>query len=131
MIPRRFSRIALLVAVTCLALAACSMNEEIKRIEAVKQAREATASSRSSNLTGEQIFIRSCNTCHPGGRKGYGPTLENMDQLFKTDADLKAFLRTGKGKMPGEPLSTLNEKEMDNLVDYLHKLTAEMKEDHS
>jgi mono/diheme cytochrome c family protein len=126
--PRRFPRIALLTAVACLGLAACSMKEEIKRIEAVKQAREATASSRSSNLTGEQIFVRSCNTCHPSGRKGYGPSLEDMDEHFKTDADLEAFLRHGKGKMPGQPSSAINDKEMENLVEYLHRLNADLKE---
>src|SRR5437868_7077529 len=53
-----------------LSLVGCSMKEEIKRIEARQQAQMASDASRSANLTGEQIYIRSCNTCHPSGRKG-------------------------------------------------------------
>ena len=104
------------------------MKEEIRRIEAVKQAKQATESARSTNLTGEQVFIRSCNTCHPGGRKGGGPSLVDLNERFKTDAELIAFLRKGKGTMPGQPESVLNTQEMDNLVDYLHKLSADLKE---
>src|SRR5271170_4709736 len=56
-------------------LVACSLSEEVKRIEASKQYEEREDASRSTNLTGEQIFIRSCNTCHPGGKQGMGPSL--------------------------------------------------------
>lgn len=110
-------------------LSGCSMKEEIRRIEAVKQAQEATKSARSSNLTGDQIFIRSCNTCHPSGRKGpLGPSLVDMDQHFKTDAELKAFIRAGKGAMPPQPEAALNDREMDNLIEYLHRLNADLKD---
>jgi mono/diheme cytochrome c family protein len=109
-------------------LSGCSMKEEIKRIEAVKQAQMASESSRSGNLTGEQIFVRSCNECHPSGRKGYGPSLIDMDQHFQTDAQLKTFIRKGKGNMPPQPPSALNDKELDNLITYLRRLNQDLKE---
>ena len=112
------------------ALAGCSMKEEIKRIEAVKQAQMASDAQRSTNLTGEQVFVRSCNTCHPSGRKGYGPSLVDMDQHFKTDSELKAFIRKGKGLMPPEPPAVINDVELSNLLDYLHSLNDELKEEN-
>jgi mono/diheme cytochrome c family protein len=98
------------------------MSEEMKRIDAVKKAEQVRQESGSTNLTGEQIFIRTCNTCHPGGRAGMGPTLENMGKDFPDDAKLKAFLRQGKGIMPPQPKEVLNDQEMDNLISYLRAL---------
>jgi mono/diheme cytochrome c family protein len=98
------------------------MSEEMKRIAAVKQAQQARQESGSTDLTGEQIFIRTCNTCHPGGSAGMGPSLENLAKDFPTDAKLKAFLRHGKGIMPPQPKEVLNDKEMDNLIGYLRAL---------
>lgn len=117
---------ALIVA---LSLSSCSMGEEIRRIEAVKQAQQAEEASRSTNLTGEQVFIRSCNTCHPGGKKGpLGPTLANFEQHYPDNAALKAFIRKGKNRMPRQPTTTLNDQELENLVIYLHKLSSELQE---
>lgn len=107
---------------------ACSMKEEIRRIEAVKQAKQERESARSSNLTGEQLFIRSCNTCHPSGRKGWGPSLADTNDKFKKDADLAAFLRKGKGIMPPQPVSVISDPEMASLVEYVRKLSSELNE---
>jgi mono/diheme cytochrome c family protein len=115
--------------VCLLLLGGCSMKEEIKRIEAVKQAQQANEASRSDNLTGEQVFIRSCNTCHPSGKKGFGPSLIAMDDHFPTDDKLKALIRDGKGAMPGQPPATLNDRELSNLVDYLRRLNTDLKAD--
>jgi mono/diheme cytochrome c family protein len=122
---------AYLLGLTLLAplLAGCSMREEMKRIQAMKQAREASESSRSTNLTGEQIYIRSCNTCHQStGRRNVGPNLADLEDKFHSDEEIVAFLRKGKGMMPAQPPTTINDKEMENLVEYLHRLSAELKE---
>lgn len=107
-------------------LSACSMGEEMKRIEAAKQANELRAASRSSNLTGQQIFIRTCNTCHPGGKEGMGPRLDKVAQDFPEDAALKTLIRQGKGIMPGQPVEVLNEEEMASLIVYLRDLSADL-----
>jgi len=105
-------------------LSGCVMSQEMKRIAAVKKAEQARQESGSTNLTGEQIFIRTCNTCHPGGSAGMGTSLENLAKDFPDDAKLKAFLRKGKGMMPPQPKDVLNDQEMDNLVGYLRGLTV-------
>jgi mono/diheme cytochrome c family protein len=103
------------------------MGEEIRRIEEVKKAEQASEQSRSSNLTGEQLFIRSCNTCHPGGKQGMGPSLENMETKYPTDPALIDLIRKGKGIMPGQAKSEVNDQEMNNLVVYLRKLNQDLK----
>ncbi|MBX9686356.1 MAG: cytochrome c [Candidatus Obscuribacterales bacterium] len=110
-------------------LSACSMGEELRRIEAAKQAKQMREASRSSNLNGEQLFVRSCNTCHPAGKAGMGPRLDQIDLHYQDDAALKKFLRSGKGMMPGQPEDSINDEEMSNLIVYLRSLSAELKED--
>jgi mono/diheme cytochrome c family protein len=98
------------------------MSEEIKRIEEVQRKKEGQEQSMSTNLTGEQIFKRSCNTCHPGGSEGMGPSLSNLNIHFPKDDDLKAFIRTGRGMMPAQTKEVLDDKELDNLVSYLRNM---------
>ncbi len=110
-------------------LSGCSMGEEIRRIEEVNRQQAASKESRSTNLTGEQLFIRSCNTCHPAGKIGMGPSLIAMDEHFSTDESLKKFIRVGKGIMPSQPKSTINDQELGNLVGYLRDLNKTIKAD--
>lgn len=110
------------------ATSGCSMNEEMKRIEAAKQMGEARQQSNSTNLTGEQIFYRSCNTCHPSGKKGMGPRLDQVNEHYPEDAQLAAFLRKGKGIMPPQSKDDLNEDELKNIVAYVRTLSNSLKE---
>lgn len=125
MISHFFSRAAqilplVILPVLALMLSACSMTEEVKRIERLKQAEQRQAAQNSSDLTGEQIFIRSCNTCHSGSkRQSFGPPLDNINNDFPDDAALKKFIRAGKGMMPAQTPQILNDQELDNLVGYL------------
>lgn len=103
------------------------MSEEMKRIEAVKKSQKAREQESSTNLSGEVLFVRSCNTCHPGGGEGMGPSLENIATKFGEDAALIAFIRKGKGIMPPQPRDVINDQEMQNLVVYLRALEFEKK----
>ena len=103
-------------------LSACSMGEEVKRIRAVNEVEKQRAQSQSTDLTGEQVFIRSCNTCHPRGRIGVGPALDQMNEHFPTDEQLKRFIRMGKGVMPAQTADAVNDIELENLVKYLRAL---------
>lgn len=110
-------------------LPGCSMKEEMRRIDEVNRAHNAFQASRSSNLTGEQVFLRSCNTCHPGGRKGpEGPSLINMDKDFPDDASLAALIRKGKGIMPPQPVNVINDTELSSLISYLRVLNVDLHE---
>jgi cytochrome c2 len=116
--------IVLSLLATNLILSGCVMSEEMKRIESTEKAQKQRAEANSTDLTGEQVFVRSCNTCHPLGKAGLGPSLENLPGKFPEDAALTAFLRKGKGMMPAQTKDVLNDQEMSNLVVYLRQLTA-------
>jgi mono/diheme cytochrome c family protein len=100
----------------------CSMSEELKRIEKTAAVEDKQDASRTSTLTGEQLFIRSCNTCHPSGKAGVGPSLEKLSERYPDDETLKALIRKGKGIMPGQPKSTITDIELDNLIEYIRAL---------
>ncbi len=101
------------------------MTEEVKRIDRMKEAERQRNSYKTGDLTGEQIFTRSCNTCHPGGGKGMGPTLENLNEKWPDDAALKKLIRSGKGTMPSQPPQVLNDVELDNLIVFLRAMKVE------
>jgi mono/diheme cytochrome c family protein len=105
-----------------LILSGCAMSEEMKRIEEVKRAQQSREAARSTNLTGEQLFIRTCNTCHPGGKAGMGPSLESVNTDVPDDKELKKIIRSGKGMMPGQPKEIINDQELDALVRYIRLL---------
>lgn len=110
------------------ATSSCSMNEEMKRIEAAKQMGEARQQSNSTNLTGEQIFYRSCNTCHPSGKKGLGPRLDQVNEHYPENVQLAALIRNGKGTMPPQAKDDLNEDELKNIMAYARTLSESLKE---
>lgn len=120
---RRVFSVVLSIFGSAVLLDGCVMSEEMKRIEIVKRSQQQKAEAGSTNLNGEQLFFRSCNTCHPSGRANMGPSLENLAKDFPDDAALKAYIRKGKGMMPPQPKEIINDQEMDNLVVYLRQLT--------
>lgn len=119
---------SLILFTLAILLSSCSMGEEMRRIEAAKQASKLQQASNSTNLTGEQLFVRSCNTCHPSGKLGMGPRLDRVAEDFPTDAALAAFIRKGKGIMPPQPKDSLNDDEMNNLIAYVRNLSADLKD---
>jgi len=104
------------------------MREEIKRIDEMKRQRGLNEAARSTNLTGEQLFIRSCNECHPQGKLGMGPRLDDLQAKFPSDAQLRTFLRAGKGIMPGQPPEVMNDAELNALIVYVRELSVELQE---
>lgn len=110
------------VLILCLVVSACAMSEEMKRIDQSKLADQKRQASMSNDLNGEQIFFRTCNECHPGGKANVGPALDKLDEHFPDDSKLIAFIRAGKGVMPPVPKEVLNNAEMAALITYLRKL---------
>lgn len=118
------SKLAKLAAVmsVALGLSACSIGEEVKHIEEVQRAQLRQETARTENLTGEQLFVRSCNTCHPGGKAGIGPSLEEINSKMPEDEALKALIRKGRGNMPPQSKESINDQELENLITYLRSL---------
>lgn len=65
---------------------------------------------------GEQVFMRSCNQCHPRGEAGVGFALNNKPL---PDAVIRAQVRLGVGAMPAFPQTEISDRELEAIVAYL------------
>lgn len=101
------------------------MKEEVKRIERVRKVRQRMEAALSDQLTGEQVFLRSCNTCHAGLKANLGPALDKINERFTSDNELKQYIRTEHGVMPGQPIETISDIELSALVVYLREASKE------
>ena len=120
-----FTLMLLLVSATT---SGCVMSEEVKRINKIQRERQLKKEQMTTNLSGEQIFVRSCNSCHPGGKAGMGPDLDKLSEHFPKDDQLKQFIRNGVGVMPPQPKEALNDQELDSLVFYLRSMNEKEKD---
>lgn len=68
---------------------------------------------------GEQVFMRYCHKCHPGGESGLGPALNNKPLPGPM---IKLQVRAGMGAMPKFPEELLPSPQLDDLVDYIKRL---------
>ena len=69
--------------------------------------------------TGEMIFARYCNTCHPGGGRGVGPSLITEDY---SEPEMRSIVRHGQKQMPGFGVQIISEDDLNALVDYVKGL---------
>ena len=68
---------------------------------------------------GQQVFMRECYQCHPGGEAGVGPAINNKPLPGFL---IKFQVRTGLGAMPAFSQGEISAEELDHLVDYLKAL---------
>lgn len=120
-IPKLAALIIFVVATTC----GCAMSEEMRRINEMKEANQRRDMQMTTDLSGQQIFVRSCNSCHPGAKQGMGPALDKLAEHFPTDDKLKKFIRAGVGSMPPQTKDALDDQELENLIVYLRELKFE------
>jgi mono/diheme cytochrome c family protein len=83
--------------------------------------------SRASNAhSGKTIFLQKCFQCHSviEGQARLGPNLYGVMKKphpRKTDSDVNALLKNGKGKMPSFA-DTLTPEDEGDLIAYLHSI---------
>ena len=65
---------------------------------------------------GRRLFLQHGNFCHPGGRAGLAPALNNKPA---PGVAVKLQVRQGLGAMPSFPEGMLGDRELDQLVDYV------------
>ena len=71
--------------------------------------------------SGEVVFARYCNTCHPGGGLGAGPSLiRALPNL--SDGQLRDIVRHGKSRMPGFTEQEISNAELDDLIGFVRGL---------
>ncbi len=71
--------------------------------------------------SGEVVFQRYCNVCHPGGNMGAGPSLIlALPRL--SDEEVRDYVRHGKTRMPGFSTNEISDQELNDLLVYIRSL---------
>ncbi|MBI2910322.1 MAG: c-type cytochrome [Chloroflexi bacterium] len=70
---------------------------------------------------GKTVFDASCNACHPSGRQGVGPSLVGL-ATRQGEGAISSSIRNGKGSMPPFAESTINAKQLADLLAFLGTL---------
>jgi mono/diheme cytochrome c family protein len=70
-------------------------------------------------VAGQQVFMRNCYQCHPGGSAGLGPAINNK---ALANAHIRAQVRKGVGPMPAFDETRIPDSDLDNLIAYLKTL---------
>ena len=68
---------------------------------------------------GQQAFQKLCDSCHPGGGAGLGPSLLELDQETFVEVT-----REGAGAMPAYTTSRLSDQELEAVYAYLQGLVG-------
>jgi mono/diheme cytochrome c family protein len=68
--------------------------------------------------SGDAVFARYCNTCHPGGGFGSGPSLI-LALPGLSDGQVRDIVRHGKTRMPGFTTAEFSDAELDDLIVYI------------
>ncbi|HEX8231067.1 MAG TPA: cytochrome c [Chloroflexia bacterium] len=71
--------------------------------------------------SGEVVFQRYCNVCHPGGGLGAGPSLIRALPGL-SDQQVRDLVRHGKTRMPGFSDREISEEELASLLVYIRGL---------
>jgi mono/diheme cytochrome c family protein len=70
---------------------------------------------------GRVVYSRYCNSCHPGGGRGAGPSIQMLGSTW-TDYELEHIVRQGKSRMPSFNEKSIPEPELDDLILYIRSL---------
>ena len=80
-------------------------------------------------VVGHQLFLSSCNMCHPGGENVLNPDKPLKGPIFikrfPTDASIVALVRTGIPKTVMTPFTTqrLSDRQLADIIAYMRTLT--------
>ena len=67
-------------------------------------------------VAGQQVFMRNCYQCHPGGSAGLGPAINDKPL---PGLAIKTQVRKGVGAMPAFDANRIPDADVDNLIAYL------------
>jgi mono/diheme cytochrome c family protein len=69
---------------------------------------------------GEVVFAKYCNSCHPGGARGAGPSLV---QAGLSEDEFKKVVRQGEKRMPAFNEGLIRNDDLDEMYDYIVSLS--------
>lgn len=96
----------------------------VSALHVVETPRASDPSAKTLPLTlkekrGRKVFAANCQTCHPGGRRGVGPSLVAKPL---SAALIKASVRHGKRGMPAYSVARISNRQLDDIVAYIKAL---------
>ncbi len=112
----------LLAVVLAVLLASCTQGAAPTPTATKAPAASPAATTPAGAASGQAIFQQNCNTCHPGGDAGVGPSLKQSK--FTVD-QIKTQVRNGKGQMPPFPPETISDAQLDVLANYVKSLQGQ------
>jgi mono/diheme cytochrome c family protein len=81
---------------------------------------QPTATVIATASRGEVVFAQYCNSCHPKGGRGSGPSLV---QAGLSKDEFTNYVRNGKGRMPGFNEGLLPNEDLDEMFAYISGLS--------
>jgi quinoprotein glucose dehydrogenase len=108
-------------------------NEEPWELKMSDRKTAVTGKQRAPVTPGNALYLTNCSSCHGQDRKGSGPELPGLINIYKkrTVTDIRNLLKTGSGRMPS--FQHLSEKDRNLIVSFITnkergKATVNMKE---
>ena len=87
-----------------------------------EQAQSNTSSTPAANATrtrGEIVFAKYCNSCHPGGGRGAGPSLA---QAGISEDEFDEYVRKVKNRMPAFNEGLISNDDLDEMYRYISSM---------
>lgn len=82
-----------------------------------KPAAAPAVASGGSAEAGAKVFAATCDSCHPGGKAGLGPSLKGV-----SSQEITKMVREGQDVMPAFSTSQLSDQQLKDIVAYLAAL---------
>ena len=70
---------------------------------------------------GQAVYARYCNTCHPGGARGAGPSLIELAPRL-SDEQIRDSVRNGINRMPAYSQTLISDGALTDLIAYIRTL---------
>lgn len=118
MTRKTFFFVILVVAALAVALAGCQTASTASPTP-TKAPPAATQAPAGGAASGQAVFQKNCEPCHPGGEAGVGPSLKAST---KSVDEIKTQVRQGKGQMPAFDRQTISDAELEALATYVKSL---------
>lgn len=80
---------------------------------------QLTPTANATPPRGEIVFAKYCNSCHPGGGRGAGPSLV---QAGISKDEFERYVRNGKSRMPAFNDGLIPNEDLDQMYEYISSL---------
>ena len=80
----------------------------------------STPAANATQTRGQIVFAKYCNSCHPGGGRGAGPSLV---QAGISESEFDEYVRKGRNRMPAFNEGLISNEDLDEMYSYVSSMT--------